>query len=201
MLRTLQSLKDGDFLVYTDAAMHFVGAVGRLVEALEGNGHDLLLLGEGFWERQYTKRDAFVLMAADVDAIVNTPQRFASTFVIKKSPWSMDFFKRYLDFAEDPRVLTDQPNCLGLANYPGFVAHRHDQSILSILSKKEGICIPRNTFVREGLQACTTQILNHTRAHHAPRRIIDYLKEVGILDIADVLQLARLAKSSSRSSS
>ena len=42
----------------------------------------------------------------------------------------------YLYYAQDKRIITDDPNELGYNNYEGFRDHRHDQSILSLLTKK-----------------------------------------------------------------
>ena len=53
----------------------------------------------------------------------------------------MDFFAEWLRHAQDERNLTDAPNQCGLPNYPGFVEHRHDQSILSLLGRREGVAV------------------------------------------------------------
>jgi hypothetical protein len=45
-------------------------------------------------------------------------------------------------YCRDPRVVSDQPNRCGLPNLPGFIAHRHDQSILTNLVVKHGLRCP-----------------------------------------------------------
>ena len=40
--------------------------------------------------------------------------------------------------------LTDMPNIHGLPNLPDFVEHRHDQSVLTILAKQQGVAIFRD---------------------------------------------------------
>ena len=48
------------------------------------------------------------------------------------------FLQDLLYYSQDKRIITDDPNTLGLSNYPEFIENRHDQTILSILTKKYG---------------------------------------------------------------
>ena len=41
-----------------------------------------------------------------------------------------------LAYAQDSRIITEEDNTQGLDNYPEFIAHRHDQSVWSLMSKK-----------------------------------------------------------------
>ena len=90
-------------------------------------------------EKQWTKRDAFILLECDNTLFTDTNQMMASFILVKRSEKSIEFFKQYLKYSQDYRILTDVKNTLGLNNYPEFIDHRHDQSILSLLSKKWGL--------------------------------------------------------------
>ncbi len=184
--RVLAGLAEGDILVYADAATHFVNPIAPMISALDRHSLDLLVLGEGFSEDQYTKRDAFVLMDADTEPFTQSPQRFASSFMLRKSAWAVDFAKRYLSCAEDRRILTDEDNVCGLPNYPGFIAHRHDQSIFSLLSKQEAVPVVVKDIIAEGLPGRAEQIINHTRSHIAPIDIIKVLMTQGVLSPNDL---------------
>jgi hypothetical protein len=184
--RTLAELDAGDLLFYSDAAAHFVDPVGPMVDVMDREGLDLLVLGEGFEERQYTKRDAFVLMDCDTDRFARSPQRFASHFMVRACGWSEEFFRDVLHFAQDERILTDVPNQVSGENYPGFVAHRHDQSIFSLLTKKRNLRVVPTGFVAEGLVEHRGQIINHTRTHHSPSRILQFLIGLGVLGTGDL---------------
>ena len=59
--------------------------------------------------------------------------------VCRKSPEVEDFFQEVLSYAQDIRIISDNPNIMGKDNYPGFIDHRHDQSVISLISKKRGI--------------------------------------------------------------
>ncbi|MEO1366762.1 MAG: hypothetical protein AAFX50_06265 [Acidobacteriota bacterium] len=145
-----------------------------ILDRAEAMGADVLWLGEGFRERQYTKRDAFVLLDADRPEIADSPQRFASHLLLRRSAASLRLLREALEAAVDPRLLTDQPNQLGLPNYPDFVAHRHDQSILSVLGKKHRLPPAPPTaavpWIALGAAPDRGQIVNHTRLATPPVR-------------------------------
>lgn len=56
--------------------------------------------------------------------------------VIKKSEFSILFFDEYLKYAQNISILKDIENVTVKKNFQTFVEHRHDQSVLSLLSKK-----------------------------------------------------------------
>ena len=51
----------------------------------------------------------------------------------------MEFAEEYLCYCQDERIITDNPNTMGLPNYPEFIQNRHDQSVSSLLAKKYNI--------------------------------------------------------------
>ena len=55
---------------------------------------------------------------------------------MKKSPFVENFLKEDLEYAQDPRIITEQENTQGLPNYDDFVVHRHDQAVWSLMVKK-----------------------------------------------------------------
>ncbi len=188
--KALSELAPGDLLFYADAAMHFVNRIDPMIEFMERHNLDLLILGEGFSEGHYTKRDAFVLMGADCGVIAERPQRFASAFMLRNCVWSRRFVAHFLAYAEDDRILTDQPNTCGLPNYPGFIAHRHDQSIFSLLTKQYHLEYIPSDFVVEGHPDRAHQILNHTRTHIRPREIVIRLLAQGVLSLGHLQELS-----------
>ena len=170
VLRALEALAPDSWLFYADAGTEFLRSVDPVVQEARELDTDLLFLGEGFRESQYTKRDAFVLLDCDNDSSATSPQRFAGHLLIRKTDRMVAFWTEVLEAAQDCRILTDQENQMGLPNHPDFIAHRHDQSILSLLSKTHGIpSPPTNTWTALGVAPDLGQILNHTRLPHAPR--------------------------------
>lgn len=86
-------------------------------------------------ERLWTKKDAFILMNCTTPDCYKGTQRLASWILLRKSLTSLRFVSEYLTYSQDPRILTDGPSVFG-ENDKDFHDHRHDQSVLSLLSKK-----------------------------------------------------------------
>ena len=138
-LDALKNLKDGDTLIYSDAGIVFVHSVHPLIELMNEHSLDVMVFENGLSEKAYTKRDAFVLMDSDEPVYRHSMQRMSGLFLMRKSTFAEKLAREWLAFAEDPRILTDRENELGLPDHTDFVAHRHDQSILSLLTKKYGV--------------------------------------------------------------
>lgn len=186
--RVLDELDDGDLLWYADAALHFVSSIEPVHELMDARGLDVLLFGEGFRESMYTKRDAFVLMDCNAPRYWASPQRFASAFVLRRSSLSRELAARFLAFAEDPRILTDRPSEHG-PDAPDFVAHRHDQSILSLLTKRFDIEVPPNRFLAEWPGSGPGTVLCHTRTHVPPGQVLARLLATGVLRASDLEEI------------
>ncbi len=192
LVRALQRVAPGDVLFYCDAGIHCVRPIQPLLDLLEGGSSDLVILDGGFRESQYTKRDAFLLMGCDSSEFVETPQSFAGAFLLRKTEWAERFAREFLAYACDDRVLTDRANVLGEDDYPDFIEHRHDQSILSLLAKRYGISFTPNPFLGQGLVERTgPRILNHTRQAYPLKDVVLYLLARGALRIEDLPSLER----------
>ena len=89
-------------------------------------------------ERCYTKRETFILMGCDGARFTDTRQRLAGCMLFQISPFAEKFVDEFLDLAQDPRLIADKKSTDD-PNYPDFVAHRHDQSIFSLLTKRYGV--------------------------------------------------------------
>lgn len=140
ILRTLKIMGDSDWLMYTDSGMYFVRNPWDWIISHEDQIGDkgIATFGVCGKNRQFTKRDAFILMGLDTPEYTDSDQRMASVFVCKKTPFSVSFVEEWLSYGRDPRIITDLPNTQGLPNYPEFRDHRHDQSIMSLLCIKHG---------------------------------------------------------------
>ena len=140
ILKTLvENMVDGEVLMYQDAGAYIIHDAGPLIKLCEHAKYGILLFYLTLLEQQYTKRDAFLLLDVDKDNVYQTFQRLASFILFQKNCMSLQFVMEWLAYASDPRLITDIKNTLGKPNLPGFREHRHDQSILSLLSKKWGL--------------------------------------------------------------
>lgn len=136
--KAYQELKDGDYLIYTDAGSVYVNKIQYLIDCMEREKVDLMVfsLELEMLERKYNKRDALILMGCDSTEYTDTPQSIGGYVVMKKSPFVENFLKEDLEYAQDPRIITEQENTQGLPNYDDFVIHRHDQAVWSLMVKK-----------------------------------------------------------------
>lgn len=139
--KAYKELRQGDYLIYTDAGSIYVNKIQYLIDCMEQEHTDIMVfsLQNEMLERKYTKRDAFVLMDCDAPQYTDTPQSVGGYVILKKSDFVEKFIAQDLEYAQDKRMITEQDNTQGLPNYPDFVAHRHDQSVWSLMVKKYGL--------------------------------------------------------------
>lgn len=143
ILKTLKGLDKDDWLMYTDSGMYFRRNPWEWLGEKEADMGDkkVATFGECGMNKEYCKRDAFVLMGLDEERYTNSSQRTASIFLCKKTDFSISFLETWINYCTDPRILTDLPNTQGKPNYPEFRDHRHDQSVMSLLCIQNGVCL------------------------------------------------------------
>lgn len=141
--KTLEQIEAEDVLVYADAATFFVHSIDPLIDVLNETKQGALIFGNLFIEKEWTKRDAFILMDCDAPQYANTNQAVGGFSLWRKTAFSMQIVDEWLNYAQDERIITDIPNRCGKPNYPNFKQHRHDQSIISLLAKKHQLAIHR----------------------------------------------------------
>ena len=137
ILKTLkEKLNNGDYLLYTDSGILYLDKVEKIIKFMISKNEDIWAIRTGYIEKKYSKRDAFILLDADSPIFTDTFQYMAGIQIYKKSQISKNFLETLLKYSTDKRIVTDDPNTKGLPNYNGFIDNRHDQTVLSILTKK-----------------------------------------------------------------
>ena len=139
ILKTLkEKLNEGDYLIYTDAGILYMNSTWKIINFMKEQKAEIWAIQLDLIEKQYSKRDAFVLLGADMPFFTDTPQYMAGIQIYQKSKYTEKFLEEVLYYSQDKRIITDDPNTLGLDNYNGFIENRHDQTIFSLLIKKYG---------------------------------------------------------------
>ncbi len=156
ILQTLGQMDEGDLLQYTDAGCHLnIKGREKLLEyfdRVEGSRHGIL----GFQaikpefhnpkiklpdlsEYKWCKGDLIEALgiAGRID-ILNTQAIGAGIIFIKKTGSSELIIKKWLETYKNNLNLIDD-SASKIPNLDGFVEHRHDQSIFSLLGKIHGI--------------------------------------------------------------
>jgi len=134
--KTLQLVSEGDFVVYSDAGTYFVNNISWLTDVMQADNNDVMVFELPLLERQFTKKETFVLMDQHN---YNLNQILASYLVFRKSAYSVDFVNEWLSFACDERIISFNKFLPDVEEFPDFISHREDQSILSVLCHKKGI--------------------------------------------------------------
>ncbi len=128
--KTLKNMKDGDYLFYCDSGAFFIGSVNELISDMECYDEDIavfqLPLAESEFTNKYTK-NFFKYVESD-----GLHQILGGYICIRKSKKAIKFFEEYQILCENEDLITDKHTLKG-------ENHRHDQSILSLLSKKNKI--------------------------------------------------------------
>lgn len=144
--KVLSVVDEGDIVFYIDSGNAIVGDLEPLFEICKTVESGVVLFENRdgnplrqIWDnKQWTKRDCFIKMGCDSQSYHDGPQCSASIQIYRKCEKSVQFVKEYLEWCEDEDVLTDIP-CKRGSNLPTFTDHRHDQSVLSLLSIKYNI--------------------------------------------------------------
>ncbi|CAM2911626.1 hypothetical protein [Rariglobus hedericola] len=159
ILDALERAAENDLVVYVDSGSDLRGPLEAL--ATSANGRDGVLFWNDYPNRMHVKRDAFVLTGTDATHFHNARQLDAAFLVFRNNERVRAFVRLWLEHCADPRQLTDRANTCGLPDLPGFVGHRHDQSLLTLLYLRERERLDFKTFAR--------RIKHHHFRHHRRR--------------------------------
>ena len=169
-----EKLNDGDYLIYSDAGIFYVDLAQKLVDFLNEKKAEMYLHRLPHLEKVYTKRDAFILMGVDGPFYAETGQFNAAFQIYRKSKFTEFFLGEYLYYAQDKRIITDDENEMGTPNQEGFIDHRHDQSILSLLTKKYGQVNANKTNLNIDLIKNYNEVMPTIFCHYRRRGFTSY---------------------------
>ena len=140
ILDTLRRAKDGDMVFYCDAGCSFVGSFNDyFFDICERDEKGIILFMGAHPHSSYTKRDCFYYMDCEHPKYWDALQLTATFQLVRKNDFSMDFYEKYVAYCEDERIISDKQNVCGLPNFPDYIDHRHDQSVLTNLQIKYNI--------------------------------------------------------------
>lgn len=144
----LSKINDGDILVYADGGCS-INVEGRkrfydYIEKLIHSKTSTLSFQLTYPEKHYTKGDLFKhLHVQKNEEVKNSGQFMATTFFIRKDRNSEKLIQQWYSICHNHQnLIDDSASCY--PNDSEFIAHRHDQSILSILIKLYGSTVLEN---------------------------------------------------------
>jgi len=144
----LESLQDDEILIYCDAGSHinrngnqrFADYIKMVTTAKTGT----LDFGLFWREHQFTKQEVFDFFGSPPQ-IINSGQLVGGILILRKCAHAMMLVNKWYDVAINHSFLfTDEKI---KEQHHGFIDHRHDQSIFSVIRKTYGAnIIPNETF-------------------------------------------------------
>ena len=141
ILKTLiEDMSFGDVIMYEDAGSYLRKDAGPLLKLAHESPQGIVVFMLQLLEKYYTKSDTFRIMQMNYPEFIQVSYQTLASFVaLRKDCKTLQFVMEWLAYSSDARCVTGDANVLGGQNHEGFIGHRHDQSVLSLLSKKWGL--------------------------------------------------------------
>lgn len=148
ILQAMGHLCEGDTLFYCDAGTLFTDSPSPLIDICKSTADGIVLFdARPLTNRQFTKRDCFVRMDCDAPKYWDANKVIATILVMRKCAAVVGFLREWLRYCCDRAVITEDPNIYGKNDLRGFLQHRSDQAILSVLAAKYSLETFRNPTV------------------------------------------------------
>ena len=139
ILDAMSRVPPGDHILYLDAGIAPVAQLDDWLSEIAGQDYAFFVSDANHPAAHYTKRDCFVELGCDSKDFHNTPMLSAGIQSYINNPKSGAFVEDLKNLMRKPGMIDDSPNLLSQENLPDFVEHRHDQSVLTLVTKKRGI--------------------------------------------------------------
>ena len=137
-------IPEGAYIFYADSGSKFIDSIDKIIDVFDRDNLSVMTFRQNHVSYIWTKRDAFILTDTDYPEYTHTGARVGGWFLLKKNDFSREFMGKCLEYGCDYRIITDSPNELGVPNYDGFIENRHDESIITLVSKKYKLFPYRN---------------------------------------------------------
>lgn len=139
-----ESIPEDSYIFYADSGSKFIDSIDKLIDVFNRDGLSVMTFRQNLMSYVWAKRDAFILTDTDSVEYTHSGARAGGWFLLKKNDFSRKFISECYGYGKDYRIITDSPNELGKPNYDGFIENRHDETIISLVSKKYKLFPYRN---------------------------------------------------------
>jgi hypothetical protein len=138
ILDALDRLNEGDIVLYTDADTYPIADFSVLYDECARIGGAMLCNAYGCSNRAYCKRDCYIEMGQDDDSYIDRTAGVARFMLFQKGPWKpRQFLYEWLTYCVNPSATTFDLSKLRM-DWPGFIEHRTEQAIMTLLAYKYG---------------------------------------------------------------
>jgi len=135
--KCLSNMTPDDILFYMDSGMVILKDVSPLMDRIiqDERGIACFNLAGNHLEKHYNKKLLLNYMNMNEEKYIETPQISASNILVRGTDYAKELIQEYVDLCSTYELINDD-----LENeIEGFIDHRHDQSVWSLLSKRENI--------------------------------------------------------------
>jgi hypothetical protein len=144
LLQAFEKLGQGDIVVYADAGCTVLPQSGPVLKSLllevseSSAGMMATLNPVPFITRQWTKADLLAHFGWQRDErVLDSRLIEAGRLALVRSEENTSMIEQWLDIAADLHLIDDSPSIV--PNASGFIEHRHDQSIFSLLIRNREV--------------------------------------------------------------
>lgn len=135
ILKTLGQMQEGDYLFYCDSGVYYVDKISRLIDVMEKEKTSVMVFELPLLEREWTKKEVFSIMKYSDDS----HNQICGTYILlKKDEFSVNIINDWLEYMQDERCAS-QKQFTQEKNPEGFIEHREDQSVFSLICRKNNI--------------------------------------------------------------
>ncbi len=136
ILKTLQSTSKDDIIFYSDSGAQFVKKMDPIFQKIEKSEKGVIVfkMSGHHKENEYCRKHvAEEVVNCDAE-IMESDQNMASFVGVRNCETSIDVIKQWLNLCTKEHLIMDMPPQEN--EFQMFKDHRHDQTLLSLLSKK-----------------------------------------------------------------
>lgn len=174
ILYTMKKMKEGDILLFLDAGCEIDTRKSHLLQyyfdALinSENPHQKIMCTFTCKEKEWNKMDliAYLNMHNEIHHL-ESAQHASGVIMLQVTNYTLTFVQQWYQICckNNYHYITDAPS--KIKNYPSFKEHRHDQSVLSLLSKKMDIIL-KEYDLRDKEKSCILTLRNRTGKTRLP---------------------------------
>lgn len=133
--KTLLQMNEGDYLFYCDSGTYYVNKVTKLIEVMEKEKVSIMPFEIPLIQRQWTKKETFSLIGCN---LYDQNQICCGYLLIKKCNEVMHLIEEWLHYMQDERCVSYK-QFTNESNFNDFIEHREDQSVFSLICRKNGL--------------------------------------------------------------
>ena len=136
ILKTMKETKNGDIIFYSDSGSRFVKQMDPILGKIEesNKGVAVFEMSGHHKENEYCRKQVAQELVGCDKAIMESDQNMASFVGVRNCSEAFNIINKWLSLCKKEHLITDLP--AQKDEFPMFIEHRHDQTLLSLLSKK-----------------------------------------------------------------